>query len=115
MFLEDRNTPLKDERDPVVIVKDYHTESFKINTLVEFFGVIGPADTTYSKPDFDEEEAAILGGIDEMRAHFPPPSLVPRLHAFYHRELGEAHPLAESLSKTGTFYILLSLCLLSDS
>lgn len=107
MYLEDRNTPLKDERDPVVIVKAYHTDSFKINTLVEFFGVLGPADSTYSRPDFDEDDTALMGGIEEMRAHLPPPSLVPRLHSFYHRELGEAHPLKDSLSNTGV--LLLSL------
>jgi hypothetical protein len=101
MFIENRNTPLKDERDPVVIVKAYHTDSFKINTVMEFFGVLGPVDTAYSRPDFDEEEEAMMGGIDEMKAHLPPPSLVPRLHALYFRELGEAHPLQHVLSKTG--------------
>lgn len=73
---------------------------------MEFFGVLGPIDGTYGVMGVSEEdEAMFMGGIEEMKAHLPPPSLVPRLHAFYHRELGEAHPLRPQLSHIGTHFI----------
>ena len=58
--------------------------------MVEVVGVLG-IDPTLAPLTYSED--AELETVEERRAHCPPPSLVPRLHAITVRCLSHSNPL----------------------
>ncbi|WAR21645.1 MCMBP-like protein [Mya arenaria] len=93
----DLNFPLPDEKGPACLVKVYdEIDAFKVNDVVEFVGVLS-VDPALARFDNDSEESSLLGGVEEnpeeVYAHAPPPSLVPRLHAVLCNRLSHVNPL----------------------
>ncbi|XP_022091881.1 mini-chromosome maintenance complex-binding protein-like isoform X2 [Acanthaster planci] len=98
----DLNFPLPEEKGPACMVKVYdHFESFRVNDIVEFIGVLSVDPELANLPGQDNNgglSSAIDGademeGIEEQTAHSPPPSLVPRLHAVISHKLQHINPM----------------------
>ena len=66
-------------------------DALKIGSVVEVIGVLGtdPALAPLSYHGDDQQ----LDTAAERKAHYPPPSLVPRLHAISVRHLPHCNPL----------------------
>ena len=77
------NYPLKEESEIAVIVKLYCKENiYKINDVVEFVGIYCN-DPEYS---YMGEEVDWMNE-EEKGVHFPPSSIVPRLHVLLHSKI----------------------------
>ncbi|KAM6956090.1 mini-chromosome maintenance complex-binding protein [Aplochiton taeniatus] len=108
----DLNFPLPGEKGPACLVKVYEEwDSFKLNDTLEVYGIlsVSPALSVLS----EEKEAASLlldptesmETAEELRAHCPPASLVPRLHMLHAKPLPHHNPLLPSanLKDNSTF------------
>jgi len=88
------NFPLPGETGPAVMVKLYdEPTSPKLNCMMEFVGVYEIGQDLASDADFSDDR---FGLEDEIRAHNPPASLIPRLHCIASRPIAEANPLVPS-------------------
>ncbi|XP_045190600.2 mini-chromosome maintenance complex-binding protein-like isoform X2 [Mercenaria mercenaria] len=94
----DLNFPLPGEKGPACLVKVYDDiDKFKVNDIVEFVGVLS-VDPSLARFQNDREEGDSVINVveetpEEMNAHAPPPSLVPRLHAVLCNHLKHVNPL----------------------
>ncbi|XP_052263772.1 mini-chromosome maintenance complex-binding protein-like [Dreissena polymorpha] len=102
--IPDLNFPLPSETGPACLVKVYDdVDSFKVNDVVEFVGVLSVDPSLAIFPGNGDGDHPLLGGveesIEELHAHAPPPSLVPRLHAVLCNHRAHVNPLVPN---TGT-------------
>ncbi|XP_075703860.1 mini-chromosome maintenance complex-binding protein isoform X2 [Rhinoderma darwinii] len=95
--------PLPGEKGPACLVKVYENwDSFKVNDVLEVYGVLSvePALSALNKDRdpmsslLDPEDGADT--LEERRAHSPPTSLVPRIHAIVIHRLPHTNPLIPS-------------------
>lgn len=107
----DLNFPLPGEKGPSCLVKVYKDwDSFKVNDMVEVYGVLSVSPALSVLND-EKESSALLDPTDSMetaeeqRVHCPPASLVPRLHMLHARPLPHNNPLLPSaaLEDNSTF------------
>lgn len=107
----DLNFPLPGEKGPSCLVKVYKDwDSFKVNDMVEVYGVLSVSPALSILND-EKESSALLDPTDSMetaeeqRVHCPPASLVPRLHMLHARPLPHNNPLLPSaaLEDNSTF------------
>ena len=85
------NFPLPGETGPAVMVKLYdEPTSPKLNQMMEYVGVYEIGQDVASDADFSDDR---FGLEEEIRAHNPPASLIPRLHCIASRPVTEANPL----------------------
>ncbi|XP_068113960.1 mini-chromosome maintenance complex-binding protein isoform X2 [Hyperolius riggenbachi] len=96
----DLNFPLPREKGPACLVKVYENwDSFKVNDVVEVFGILTVEPALSVMNDNREQMSSLLDPTDEMdtveeqRAHSPPTSLVPRIHAIVIHKLQHNNPL----------------------
>lgn len=94
----DLNFPLQSETGTACLVKIYDDiDQFKVNDMVEFIGVLSVDPSLAQFNQENQLEEFGVGGyqppIEEINAHAPPPSLVPRLHAVLSRKLYHNNPL----------------------
>lgn len=92
----DLNFPIPGETGTPCLVKVYDDiNSFKVNDVVEFVGILSVDPSLASFQDNSSEDS-IMGGIEESAeeryAHAPPPSLVPRLHVVLANHLSHINP-----------------------
>ncbi|XP_060597053.1 mini-chromosome maintenance complex-binding protein-like [Ruditapes philippinarum] len=97
----DLNFPLPGEKGPACLVKVYDDiDKFKVNDVVEFVGVLS-VDPSLARFDNTEEDNSMITvheePQEEVNAHSPPPSLVPRLHAVVCKPLKHVNPLVPEL------------------
>eukprot|EP00041_Stephanoeca_diplocostata_P009900 m.156599 g.156599 ORF g.156599 m.156599 type:complete len:482 (-) comp17940_c0_seq2:868-2313(-) len=91
----DMNFPLPNEAGPAVMVKIYGQEAPKITQLVEIMGVY-EIDPTIGVQDFAAEDD--FGDMaDELRAHNPPASIIPRVHCISVTPLAHANPVVPGM------------------
>lgn len=84
----DLNLPIPGEKGLPCLVKLYRDfEAFSVGSVVEVVGVLG-IDPTLAPLAYSDDT--------ERKAHCPPPSLVPRLHAIAVRSLSHSNPLLPS-------------------
>ncbi|XP_071985601.1 mini-chromosome maintenance complex-binding protein [Engystomops pustulosus] len=99
----DRYFPLPGEKGPACLVKVYENwDGFKVNDVLEVYGVlcVEPALSTLNE-DRDPmssllDPADMAETLEEQRAHSPPTSLVPRIHAIVIQKLPHTNPLIPS-------------------
>ena len=74
------------------MVKLYEDQAapMKLNQVMEFVGIYEIGQNLASDADFSDDR---YGMEDEIRAHNPPASLIPRLHCIGARPLGDTNPL----------------------
>eukprot|EP01126_Amoeba_proteus_P041638 TRINITY_DN4486_c0_g1_i7.p2 TRINITY_DN4486_c0_g1~~TRINITY_DN4486_c0_g1_i7.p2 ORF type:complete len:381 (-),score=69.33 TRINITY_DN4486_c0_g1_i7:1934-3076(-) len=93
--LPDLNMPVPTEGTPVLL-KVYDEDTIKLNTLIEVVGILSPMDPdAVSNSERDAVHEMFGTTREEIFAHSPPSSLVPRLHAVFITKLGEANPLVQ--------------------
>ncbi|KAF6018668.1 MCMBP [Bugula neritina] len=85
------NFPLPGETGPAALVKMYDDvgDKMKINDVIEVYGVIS---LDPSLVPVHTEDSEMLSA-EEHKAHNPPPSLVPRIHAIYVNKIQTSNPL----------------------
>ncbi|XP_059169652.1 mini-chromosome maintenance complex-binding protein-like [Physella acuta] len=89
----DKNLPLPDERGVSCIVRVYTPEvDLKTTDAIEFIGILSMDPQLASIFD-DETEHGDVAYQEELQAHEPPPSLVPRVHALVMRRLNHNNPI----------------------
>nr|XP_039263900.1 mini-chromosome maintenance complex-binding protein-like [Styela clava] len=94
-----KNHPLPDENGPVCLVKVYdESADFKVNEIIEFYGVLSvdPELSSIYDAQTNEENGMCemdVGDAEEKKAHHPPASIVPRLHALTMRRLNHDNPI----------------------
>ena len=79
---------------PSSVVQVYEGfEEYKVATSVDVFGVLS-TDPSLAQVDLaDETDPFGMETASERRAHYPPPSLIPRLHAITVHHLDHTNPL----------------------
>ena len=99
------NFPIVDPNGVAALVKVYHDfDTFKVNQVVEFIGIVYAEPFVPAVDQRGGQDAGIEGvSIDptvafeetlmEMKAHSPPPSLVPRLHCIMANKIMQPNPL----------------------
>ena len=99
----DLNFPLPGEKGPACLVKIYEdTEKFKVNDLVEFYGVLSvdPSLAMFDDQAMEEENSLLnpteFLSREEQNVHHPPPSLVPRIHCILAHHLAHNNPTIPS-------------------
>ncbi|XP_050399307.1 mini-chromosome maintenance complex-binding protein [Patella vulgata] len=98
----DLNHPLPGETGLTCLVKIYDdVDTFKVNDVVEFIGILSVDPAMAQFPDSQEGEE--FETPEERQAHSPPPSLVPRLHVVLYNKLNHDNPLLPPL-KTDSAY-----------
>ena len=107
----DLNFPLPNEHGPACLVHVYvEHNSFKVNDMVEFIGVLSVDPGLATFDDQDEEPKSVMPthqvSVEEQAAHYPPPSLVPRIHCLVYHCLSHSNPCIPPVlrkeSNTGT-------------
>ncbi|KAL4232389.1 hypothetical protein ACF0H5_009957 [Mactra antiquata] len=98
--IPDLNFPLPGETGPACIVKVYdEIDKFKVNDIVEFIGVLSvdPSLARFQNESSEDNSMSVMEeNTEELNAHEPPPSLVPRLHAVLCNHLEHVNPLVPS-------------------
>ncbi|KAH9515258.1 hypothetical protein Btru_014015, partial [Bulinus truncatus] len=88
----DLNLPLTTEKGLPCIVRVYsHEPELRTTDCVEFIGILS-VDPQLASVFDDNMEADDLAYQEEFKAHEPPPSLVPRIHALVTRKLYHNNP-----------------------
>ncbi|XP_056408418.1 LOW QUALITY PROTEIN: mini-chromosome maintenance complex-binding protein [Hyla sarda] len=95
--------PLPGEKGPACLVKVYENwDTFKVNDVLEVYGILSvePALSVLNE-DRDPmssllDPADCADTLEEQRAHSPPTSLVPRIHAIVIQKLPHNNPLLPS-------------------
>uniref|UniRef100_A0A2C9L921 Mini-chromosome maintenance complex-binding protein n=1 Tax=Biomphalaria glabrata TaxID=6526 RepID=A0A2C9L921_BIOGL len=101
----DMNFPLSTEKGLPCIIRVYSNEpELRTTDAVEFVGILS-VDPQLASIFDDEMEAEDVACQQELKAHEPPPSLVPRMHALVIRKLHHNNPYlppvpSEELYKT---------------
>ncbi|GFR78750.1 mini-chromosome maintenance complex-binding protein [Elysia marginata] len=86
------NMPLPDEQGVPCIVRVYSSDvELKATSDIEIVGILCMDPRLASAFD-DEDESGDIADKEELRAHEPPASLVPRLHALVIRHLEHNNP-----------------------
>ncbi|KAG9460887.1 hypothetical protein GDO78_018928, partial [Eleutherodactylus coqui] len=74
-------------------------DSFKVNDVLEVYGVLS-VEPALGAPYEDRDPMSSLlepvDALEEQRAHSPPTSLVPRVHAIVIHKLAHTNPLIPS-------------------
>eukprot|EP00794_Sanderia_malayensis_P005228 gene5228-5885_t len=98
-----KNFPLEsDTGKPCMVIMYDNDDTVKLNEVVEFIGVLSCdtslAAATMESPDSHSDELVTPGmmSAEELSAHCPPSSLVPRLHCILTRRLSHDNPLIPS-------------------
>lgn len=88
------NLPIPDSRSRAAIVKIYDVkdETFKLNEMVEFVGIISLNPTLANAGQDDDNDISAHFNKAEVAAKNPPPSLIPRLHVLKYSKLNHNHP-----------------------
>jgi len=94
------NHPLPDEQRSPCIVHIYDKyEDLKLNDMVEFIGVVSiqPAYASFPDQKSDDSNQMVLSADnfmseEEQAAHYPPTSLVPRIHCVLFQHLKHSNP-----------------------
>ena len=101
----DLNFPLPKERGPACLVHVYDQENtFKVNDMVEFIGVLSvdPCLAVFNDQVMGDAQHPVIPTPDdlitpeEQAVHHPPPSLVPRLHCVTYHRLTHSNPCVPS-------------------
>ncbi|XP_066457454.1 mini-chromosome maintenance complex-binding protein isoform X2 [Eleutherodactylus coqui] len=92
--------PLPGEKGLACLVKVYENwDSFKVNDVLEVYGVLS-VEPALGAPYEDRDPMSSLlepvDALEEQRAHSPPTSLVPRVHAIVIHKLSHTNPLIPS-------------------
>eukprot|EP00118_Oscarella_pearsei_P020442 m.221322 g.221322 ORF g.221322 m.221322 type:complete len:238 (+) comp39959_c0_seq16:708-1421(+) len=94
------NFPLPEENGPACLVKMYDEDgNYKVTDMLEVYGVLSvdPALAQLaSSSDEGQGDVSTFGSMElqeEVAAHSPPPSLVPRIHVVHAVRLQHSHPL----------------------
>ncbi|KAL5016603.1 hypothetical protein ScPMuIL_006192 [Solemya velum] len=92
------NFPLPGETGTPCLVKLYDdVDVYKVNDVVELVGVLSvDPSLAQFQGDGDSNDqimSAMETPVEEMNAHAPPPSLVPRLHAVVCKRLSHVNPM----------------------
>ncbi|XP_069823845.1 mini-chromosome maintenance complex-binding protein [Dendropsophus ebraccatus] len=95
--------PLPGEKGPACLVKVYeHWDTFRVNDVLEVYGVLS-VEPALSILNEDRDLVSSLldpadcaDALEEQRAHSPPTSLVPRIHAIVIEKLLHVNPLIPS-------------------
>jgi len=105
------NFPLPGEKGLPCIIRVYSRNiELKATDMIEVVGILS-LDPQLAAIHDDTQEDSIDN--DELQAHEPPPSLVPRLHAFVIRPLEHNNPHLPLLTKSDR-YKQASSCLMQD-
>ncbi|KAM3913776.1 mini-chromosome maintenance complex-binding protein [Leptodactylus fuscus] len=95
--------PVPGEKGPACLVKVYDNwDNFKVNDVLEVYGVLSVEPLLSSLNDDRDSMSSLLDPSDgadvleEQRAHSPPTSLVPRIHAIVIHKLSHTNPLIPS-------------------
>lgn len=94
------NHPVPGEKGPSCIVHVYDKcEDIKLNDMIEFVGVVSiqPRFATFAEEKPEESSPMVLTpdsfmSEEEHAAHYPPTSLVPRLHCVFYQHLKHSNP-----------------------
>lgn len=92
------NLPLQEEQGSPCIVHIYDSyENLKLNDMVEVIGVVSIQPNFASFPENKEEDAMVMSADnfmteEEQAAHYPPTSLVPRIHCVLFQHLKHSNP-----------------------
>eukprot|EP01130_Rhizamoeba_saxonica_P015614 TRINITY_DN7052_c0_g1_i2.p1 TRINITY_DN7052_c0_g1~~TRINITY_DN7052_c0_g1_i2.p1 ORF type:complete len:525 (-),score=106.93 TRINITY_DN7052_c0_g1_i2:1451-3025(-) len=85
----DFNFPIPETEGQPIIVKVYDCDDMKFNEVIEFYGVL----EQYSPEPIYTEGNLMWMSEEEMLVHHPPSSVISRLHAITHINLGEGNPI----------------------
>lgn len=95
--------PLPEEKGPACLVKVYENwDSFKVNDVLEVYGVLSVEPALSALNEASDPMSSLLDPedcmdtLEEQRAHSPPTSLVPRIHAIVIQKLLHTNPLIPS-------------------
>lgn len=95
----DLNFPLPGEKGPACLIKIYReSEHFKVNDMVEFFGVLSvdPSLAVFYDQSMEQNDSLLSPTEfltrEEQEVHHPPPSLVPRIHCILARRMAHSNP-----------------------
>lgn len=94
------NHPIPGEQGPPCIIHVYdQCEDIKLNDMIEFVGVVSiqPKFAAFAEEKPDESGPMVLTpdsfmSEEEHAAHYPPTSLVPRLHCVFYQHLKHSNP-----------------------
>jgi hypothetical protein len=107
------NHPVPGEKGPSCIVHVYNKcEDIKLNDIIEFVGIVSVQPSFASFPEDKSEDSNHMAlapdsfmSEEEQASHYPPTSLVPRLHCVFYQHLKHSNPsipldINENISET---------------
>ena len=88
------NFPIAKEKGQAAIVKIYDVkeETFKLNEIVEFVGIVSLSPLLAQNVEENSEDISAQFNKPEIEAKNPPASLIPRLHVLKYEKLSHNNP-----------------------